>query len=138
MIPGELPQLQKRVTQEQVERYAQASGDFNPLHTDPEYAAATTSYGRNIAHGMLVMAFLSEMMAAAFLDAWLSGGKLQARFRAPVYPGDTVTTFGAIKSQREAGETVHLEYIVGCRNQDGGEVVTGEATVDVPFSAVER
>ncbi len=137
MIPAELPQLQKRVTQEQVERYARASGDFNPLHLDPQYAAATTSYGRNIAHGMLVMAFISEMMAAAFLDAWLSGGKLQARFRAPVYPGDTVTTFGALKSQHEAGESVHLEYIVGCRNQDGEEVVAGEAAVDVPASSSE-
>ncbi len=137
MIPGELPQLQKRVTQEQVERYARASGDFNPIHVDPQYAAATTSYTRNIAHGMLVMAFLAEMMAAAFLDAWLQGGTLRVRFRAPVYPGDTVTTFGALKSQHAAGESAHLEYLVGCRNQHGEEVFAGEATVDVPLSMVE-
>ena len=136
MRATELPQLKKHVPRERVRQYAEASGDFNPLHLDPVYAA-TTSYGRPIAHGMLLFGFLMEMMAAAFGPAWLQGGKIRVRFRAPTFPGDTVTTYGALKDQHEAGETLRLEYLVGLRNQQGEEVVSGEAEVSVPSPARE-
>ena len=134
MRAAELPQLKKRVTQEQVQRYARASGDFNPIHVDAAYAA-TTPYGRPIAHGMLLFAFLAEMMAAAFGQSWLQGGKLQVRLRAPAFPGDTVTTYGTLKDQQEAGDTLRLEYLVGLRNQQGEELASGEAAVVVPSPA---
>ena len=60
----ELPRVEKLVSQEQIKRYAQASGDFNPVHLDEEFAAAAT-FGRIVAHGMLILAFLSEMMTMA-------------------------------------------------------------------------
>ena len=69
-------QLASAVTQEQINRYAEASGDFNPIHLDAQFAAAS-SFGRIVAHGMLVLAFLSEMMTTAFGSAWLESGKLK-------------------------------------------------------------
>lgn len=122
----ELPRVEKLVSQEQIKRYAQASGDFNPVHLDEEFAA-TTTFGRIVAHGMLILAFLSEMMTMAFSDKWLEGGCLKVRFKAPVFPGDTVTTFGTIKDIQEKDGVVYAACVVGCLNQRGEEVITGEA-----------
>ena len=127
--PAILPALVHTVTQAQIARYAEASGDHNPLHLDPAFAAGT-QYGGTIAHGMLVMSFLSEMMTHAFGMGWLTGGKLKVRFRAPVYPGDVVTTEGSLREgDDESGEAA---YNVACRNQSQEPVITGEARVPWP------
>jgi 3-hydroxybutyryl-CoA dehydratase len=122
--PEQLVEVTHRVTQPQLAKYADASGDHNPLHLDDVFAAGTP-YGRPIAHGMLVLAFVSEVMTKSFGSAWLCGGKLKARFRAPVYPGDTVTTAGTLRSSSDAVAT----YSVAVTNQDGAEVLTAEAAV---------
>lgn len=126
-----LPVLEKHVTQEQVIRYAEASGDHNPIHLDPNFAAKTT-FGRPIAHGMLILAFLSEMLTIAYGRFWLEGGSLKVRFKAPVYIGETVTTSGSLKSEIETAYSRRFIYRVGCSTQEGNEVITGEATVDLP------
>ena len=132
MKPGDtLPSVHKTVIQERVREYAQASGDHNPLHLDAEFAA-TTQYGRIVVHGMLVMAYISEMMALAFGRSWLDGGRLKVRFRAPVYPGDHITTFGEVRKVAEADGHLRLDCSVGCRNQGGEEVINGEASVIMP------
>ena len=121
--PGaELAPVVKEITQEKVNRYAQAGGDGNPLHTDPEFAART-QFGGTIAHGMLLLAYLSEMMTAAFGRAWLSGGRLKVRFKAPARPGDTVSAVGRVV-RAEGGRTV---CAVECRNQRDEVLVSGEA-----------
>ena len=127
--PGSLSEITHRVTRAQLVKYADASGDHNPLHLDEEFAAGTP-YGRTIAHGMLVLAFVSELMAKSFGAAWLCQGKLKARFRSPVYPGDTVTTSGTLQST--AGTTTKAEaatYEVIVRNQDDTVVLTAQASV---------
>ena len=123
-----LPEIRKPVTQEQINRYAKASGDFNPIHLDPEFAAAS-SFGRIVAHGMLVLAFLSEMLTIAFGHSWLESGRLKVRFRAPVYPGEEVTTFGRVTKLVSQDGNLQVECAVGCRNPEGEEVITGSVSV---------
>ncbi len=122
--PETLRLAERRITQAQVVNYADASGDRNPLHLDEAFAQGTP-YGRRIVHGMLVLSLLSEMMTAAFGGAWLRGGRLRARFRAPVFPGDAVRATGTLKSA-EGGVAV---YETAVENQDGTSVITGEASV---------
>ena len=128
-----LPELRKAVTQEQINRYAETSGDFNPIHLDAQFAAAS-AFGRIVAHGMLVLAFLSEMMTTAFGSAWLQSGQLKVRFRAPAYPGDEVTTFGQVTKVVDQEKGRQAVCAVGCRNQQGEELITGEASVSIPTS----
>ncbi len=64
-VGDSLPELQKAVSQERIEQYASASGDFNPIHINEEFAATSQFEGR-IAHGMLIAAFVSEMLTKAF------------------------------------------------------------------------
>ena len=125
-----LPELRKTVTQEQINRYAKASGDFNPIHLDAQFAAAS-AFGRIVAHGMLVLAFLSEMMTTAFGSAWLQSGQLKVRFRAPAYPGDEVTTFGQVTKVVDQQRGRQAVCAVGCRNQQGEDLITGEASVSL-------
>ena len=122
--PDALEGAARAVTQEQLRAYADASGDHNPLHLDAAYAAGTM-FGRPIAHGMLVLAFISEMMTDAFGERWLESGSLRVRFRAPVYPGDTVQA-SATKRGEEDGA---IHYDAAVRNQDGQAVIDGQASV---------
>lgn len=122
--PSVLTEVTHTVNRAQLKRYADASGDHNPLHLDETFAARTP-YGRTIAHGMLVLAFLSELMTKSMGRAWLSGGTMKSRFRAPVFPGDTVTASGVLKSATADTAT----YTVAVRNQNGTDVITGEATI---------
>ena len=75
--------------------------------------------------GMLVLAYVSEMLTAAFGEDWLARGRLKVRFRAPARPGDTLTASGTVKSV-ESGKTI---CEVECRNEGGDVLVSGEAEV---------
>lgn len=125
-VGDELPVLTKTLTQEKINRYAEASGDHNPLHTDPAFAA-TTQFGGTIAHGMLVLAYISEMMTAAFGHAWGSSGTLKVRFRGAARPGDTVVASGRVV--RTEAQRVVCE--VESRNGRGEALISGEASVRV-------
>jgi 3-hydroxybutyryl-CoA dehydratase len=125
-----LPKITKVVTQEDINRYAKASGDCNPIHIDAEFARKTL-LGGTIAHGMLIAAYLSQMMATAFGESWLKTGKLNIRFRAPARPGNTITTGGTITKieTHDSGINIHID--VYCQNQINEEIITGEAQVRV-------
>ena len=123
-----LPSVSKRVTEEQIRAYAQASGDFNSLHLDKEFAA-TTQFEGIIAHGMLTLAFVNEMLTRAFGKSWLESGKLRVRFKAAAHPGDEVTTSGAVtKEQIQDGQRL-VECVIYLKNQRGQELISGMATV---------
>ncbi len=119
-----LPTVTKTITQEKINAYALASGDGNPLHTDPAFAAKTQFEG-TIAHGMLLLAYVSEMLTSAFGEDWLRVGRLKVRFRAVARPGDTLTSAGKVTSV-EGGKTV---CAIECRNESGEVLVSGEAVV---------
>ena len=112
------------ITQERIDAYAQASGDDNPIHVDPTFAASTPFQG-TIAHGMLVLALIGEMMHAAHGEAWRTSGRLKVRFKAPTRPGDAVTA--SASELRRSGDSV--EYAVQCANQQGEVLIEGRATV---------
>jgi len=125
-----LPEVKKPVAQKQINLYAAASGDFNPIHLDEEFARKTPA-GGTIAHGMLILAYVSQMMTASFGRNWICGGKLDARFRAPARPGDTVTVTGKVRriEQTDGGTVVSCDIL--CSNQKGEPVITGSAEVTI-------
>ncbi len=125
-----LPELIKVISQEKISLYAEASRDFNPIHIDEDFAKKTP-LGGTIAHGMMVLAYISQMMANAFGRDWLSGGKLDVRFKSPARPGDTITVSGEIQRVEKIEGRSLVRCAVGCHNQHGEPVITGEATVRV-------
>lgn len=113
------------VTQGQVNAYADASGDNNPIHLDPEFARSVGLPG-TIAHGMLEMGILAEAIAS-----WAGGNanllSLSCRFSKPLLPGDTIICTGTVVSVDDSGMAT-LE--VAASSDRGDRVLTnGRATV---------
>lgn len=127
MLPeagSKLKPLVRTITQDTINEYAEASGDHNPLHVDPEFAT-TTRFEGPIAHGMLLLAYISEMMTANLGEPWVAGSRMKARFRGAARPGDTVTCSGTVTMSDEAGVNCRIE----CTNQDGEVLVSADASV---------
>jgi acyl dehydratase len=129
-VGDELPPLVKGPIQQiQLTRYAGASGDFNPIHQDEEFAKAA-GMGGVFAHGMLSMGFVAQ----AVTD-WAGAGrvrKIGVRFAALVRLKDVVTCRGRVlaTSQKDGVGMVELE--IWADNQKGEKVVTGKASVALP------
>jgi acyl dehydratase len=121
-VEKSFPGLTKEaITRVQLSKYAGASGDFNPIHIDEEFAKESP-LGGVIAHGMLSMGFVSQYVEQ------LAGKthfvkKVKVQFRGMVRPGDTITC-EAPEKESNAGELV-LEVLV--KNQHGKVVVLGES-----------
>lgn len=125
-----LPEIRKSVIQKNINLYAEASRDFNPIHIDEDFARKTP-LGGTIAHGMLILAYVSQMMTAAFGQNWLTGGRLKVRLKNPARPGDTITVSGKIlRLEKGQGQTL-VNCDVLCRNQNDEPIITGEASVMV-------
>ena len=131
MVGDDLPVVERTIGTEQIARYAKASGDHNPIHLDPEFAAGS-QFGGIVAHGMLTLAFVSESLTLAFGRDWMESGKLKARLKAPAYPGDVVRSWGRVVKEDACGGGRTLECAVGLRNHRGEELISGVATVTLP------
>jgi 3-hydroxybutyryl-CoA dehydratase len=131
---GERFVTSRQVTQEQINAYALASGDHNPLHTDPAFAA-TTPLGGTVAHGMLVLAWLSALLTATFGEDWIARGSFRIRFRAPARPGDQLKLSATVRTLQDApaGRRATLDLLVANHRQE--TVIDGQATVPVTTSS---
>ncbi|HEX8033504.1 MAG TPA: MaoC/PaaZ C-terminal domain-containing protein [Ktedonobacterales bacterium] len=122
-----IPSLTKHITQQQIDAYADVSGDHNPIHINPEAARAVGLDG-TIAHGMLSMAFLGQMLTDWLSEQGASSGwvrRLRARFQAMVRPGDTLTCHGVLGELGEQGQRIE----VWIDNQHSERIITGDADV---------
>ena len=122
-----LPPLAKTVTQEQINAYADVSGDHNPIHIDPDAARAVGLDG-TIAHGMLSMAFLGQLLTDWLTAQPKTGGwvaRLRVRFQAMVRPDDTLSC-QAVLGER-TGDRQRLTVWID--NERGERVVSGDADV---------
>ena len=125
-----LPTIEKTFNQDDVNRYADASGDHNPIHVDPNFAAGS-QFGRRIAHGMMIAASISEMMAQAFGQDWHKSGRMKIRFRAPVFPGETVRASGTVRSVRQIEDATEVAVSVQVTKANDEAAITGDARVRI-------
>lgn len=110
--PGdELQARRHSVDQALIDAYAAVSGDHNPLHNHPEFAA-TTQFGRTIAHGMMTLAFVSAALEAWAGACWAERGAIDVTFLSPVFPGDEVVVAAVVEVP---GEGVSAACRVTCR-----------------------
>jgi 3-hydroxybutyryl-CoA dehydratase len=111
------------VDQAVIDRYATLSGDFNPLHVDPE-AAARSEFGSTIAHGPIALqTFFVAATRKLGSEALPPGAKVAVTYRYPVRPGDEVSCHWLAEPEPD-GPTAEV------RNQDGTVVVTITSELD--------
>ena len=123
----QLRQIVRTVTRETIDGYEEILGIGNPLHFDEEFARETP-FGGIIAHGMMSLAYVSEMMTEAFGAGWYESGELDTTFARPVRPGDTITTWGTVKGRTGVEGQIRVVCEVYCENQMGEIVLKGTAT----------
>jgi len=123
---GDSAEITKKITEADIQAFADVTGDHNPIHLDDEFAKSTR-FGRRIAHGMLTASLISSVLANKLPGegSVYLGQSLQ--FVAPVFPGDEVTARVTIKQIRDDKPILKLETI--CVNQHDETVIRGEATV---------
>ena len=124
--PGDKASRTTPITDEMIRLFAGLTGDTNPVHLDEDFAAGTR-FGRRIAHGMIAAGLISATLANDLPGPGTVYLSQTLQFKAPVYPGDTITTTVEVKSVRPDKPIVTL--ITSCKNQSDAVVLTGEAVV---------
>jgi acyl dehydratase len=119
-----VPELNRRIDLQTLVRYAGASGDFNPIHYDEQYARAAGLPGV-IGHGMLAMALVSEAVTDWVGDSGLVR-QISVRFTGSYRLGDVLTVSGEVVARRDGLADLRLR----CVNQEGTEIV-GRASATV-------
>ena len=123
---GDRFSTERVVTDELIRKFAELSGDYNPIHLDDEFAK-NTMFGRRIAHGMLSGAFISAVLGYEFKERKIVYLSQTMKFTAPVFIGDTITVSAAVVRIRQEKGIVILETL--CTNQSGEITLKGEAAV---------
>ncbi len=118
------------ITEQHLVTGAGLIADFNPLHVDETFAKASR-YGGRILHGVLTAAVMGGPIGMIFYGTAIAYLEQSVCFRAPVRPGDTLTTTWTVvelvpKPQHGAG--IVAMTVVGV-NQDGVTVAEGEGKV---------
>jgi 3-hydroxybutyryl-CoA dehydratase len=129
LSPGVSVETSTTITAREIDLFAEATGDKNPVHLDEEFAA-TTQFGGRIAHGMLTAGLVSAAIASKLPGPGSIYLGQTLRFTKPVRLGDTVTVRLEVIEVITAKRRVRLATT--CTNQNGETVLDGEATVMVP------
>ncbi len=124
---GKSATFTKKITESDINAFAEVSGDFNPIHVDEE-AAKKSVFGRRIAHGMLSASFIS-----AVLGMYLPGeGTIylgqNLKFLKPVDIGDEITAKVTVAEVVNEDKGIY-KLVTQCFNQKDEMVIDGEATV---------
>ena len=126
LTPGDKTTRTKIISDDVIRSFAELTGDTNPVHLDDAYAARTR-FGRRIAHGMIAAGLISAALANDLPGPGTVYLGQTLQFKAPVFPGDTVTATVEVKSVRADKPIAVLTTF--CTNQDNVIVLEGEATV---------
>ena len=124
--PGDQASRTTTISDEMIRAFADLTGDTNPVHLDDAYAAGTR-FRRRIAHGMIAAGLISAALANDLPGPGTVYLSQTLQFKAPVYPGDTITTTIEVKSVRPDKPIVTLATV--CKNQNEVVVLEGEALV---------
>jgi acyl dehydratase len=125
---GMVAEKRVTVTEERIQRFAEASDDFNPVHMDEAFASKT-AYRDRIAHGLLSASFGSAVVGTILPGAGAIYLGQTLAFHRPVRIGDVVAARVTVSAVDEVSARVTLR----CEAFVGEELIMdGEATVRVP------
>lgn len=125
-IVGTVESVTRTITDADVAAFANLTGDNNPVHLNPEYAA-TTRFGEPIAHGILTTGLISAVIGTKLPGLGAIYLNQTLKFVAPVYHGDTITASAEVIDTRPDKRILTLR--TACVNQHGKTVIEGEAVV---------
>ena len=125
---GDKGSFTKTITEQDVFEFADASGDFNPLHINEEYAKRTV-FGHRIAHGILTAGIISTVLGGEIPRLGTIFVEMHIKFLKPVFLGDTLTANATVM---EIINPKRVRLMVACLNQNDEDVALGNAIVVPP------
>ena len=123
---GEQASLTKTVTDADVATFAELIGDYNPIHTDDEYARKSR-FGKRLAHGVFTGGLISAVLGNHLPGPGCIYLSQQLEFLAPVFIGDTITAVVEVTSWRP--EKRIITFKTDAYNQEERQVVTGKSVL---------
>ncbi|GBL43789.1 (R)-specific enoyl-CoA hydratase [Verrucomicrobiota bacterium] len=116
------------ITEEDVRKFADISGDHNPVHLDEEYAKQSR-YGRRIAHGLFSASFFSGLFGTKLPGRGCVYAAQNLKFRRPVYIGDMVVATVTVVSVDVTKKRVLFSTVCSVNDK---EVILGDAEIFIP------
>ncbi len=126
---GQSAQFSRTVTETDFIMFAGLSGDYNPIHTDQEYAE-NTFFGGRISHGLLTASMLSRLLGMHLPGPGSIYVSQTLTFTKPVYIGDTITAYAEVININEDSRLLTLQTT--CKNKGGSTVLDGEGVMKLP------
>lgn len=123
---GQSAEMVHTITEDDIQKFGDLSGDYNPLHFNEEWAK-TTMFGSRIAHGILTASYISAVIGMHLPGPGTIYMSQSMRFMAPVRIGDTITARVEVVQLNDEKERVTLKTT--CTNQDGTIILDGEALI---------
>jgi len=132
---GDKAYFTKTVTEYDIYSFAGVSGDFNPSHTDAQYARETP-YGKIIAHAVLSMGFISKVLGTQLPGPGVIYVRQTLEYKRPIFVDDTITATVEVTKKDDAKNRVWLHTYT--TNQKGEVVADGEAIMMPPRKVKEK
>ena len=126
---GDFAEFTKTISEADIYLFAGVTGDLNPAHINEEYAK-NTFFKTRIAHGGLPHGLIAPVWGTKLPGLGTIALEIKTRFKAPTYPGDTITATTEVIEKLE--ERKWLRMKLTWTNQKGEIVGTGEGLVMPP------
>jgi len=124
--PGDSAQITRRVTDGDIAEFVDAVGDYNPVHSDREYAAATV-FKEPIAPGIWTAGLISAVIGTRLPGPGAIYLSQDLKFLKPVKSGDSISARVEVIEVNREKNRIRLRTV--CTNQRAEDVLTGEAVV---------
>jgi len=127
---GDSAKFSKKITEQDVMKFAEVSGDYNPIHVNPEFAK-TQMFGKQVAHGIISAGLISAVMGVKLFGPGILYGEQTVRFVKPVFFNDTLTAVATVKEKftKKEGKLKFIKCDTKVYNQNDELVTDGEGVV---------
>lgn len=127
---GQSASFTKTINEEDVMKFAEVTGDYNPIHVNPEYAK-TQMFGKQVAHGALSSGLISAVLGTKLFGPGILYGGQTVKFIKPVFFGDELTAVGTVKDKftKKDGKLKFIICDTIVKNQNDEVVTSGEGTI---------
>jgi acyl dehydratase len=125
---GQKVSFQVEITDEMIKKFAELSGDYNPLHMDEIYAQ-NSKFNQRVCHGMLLGSFLSQLVGMHIPGKKCLYLSQNLNFHNPCYISDTISVEGVVKEKSNSTQILEIETTI--KNQENILLVNGIARVMV-------
>jgi 3-hydroxybutyryl-CoA dehydratase len=125
---GQTKKFSAKITESMICEFANISGDFNPLHTDEQYAK-TTQFGKQVCHGMLLASFFSRLVGMYLPGKNALYFSQTLNFMLPCFINDQIIVEGEVLDKSLATRIITIKTTI--YNQNGQCLVDGIAKVIV-------